>query len=185
MRVIAGEARHLVLKTLPGDETRPTTDIIKETLFNMINFDIPGTKFLDLYSGSGAIGIEALSRGADESVFVDNNSKATKIIAENLEHTKLSDKATVITSEAVSALRRLENTGKVFDIIYLDPPYDQGLEDQALGYLSKSKLCSPDTMIILETGRKNEVERFKSIGFSAVKIKEYKTNKHVFLRRNA
>lgn len=185
MRVIAGEARHLVLKTLPGDETRPTTDIIKETLFNMINFDIPGAKFLDLYSGSGAIGIEALSRGADESVFVDNNSKATKIISENLEHTKLSDKATVITSEAVSALRRLENTGKVFDIIYLDPPYDKTFEDQALGYLSKSKLCSTDTIIILETSRKNEVERFKNLGFSTTKIKEYKTNKHVFLRRNA
>lgn len=185
MRVIAGEARHLILKTLPGDETRPTTDKIKETLFNMINFDLPGSRFLDLYAGSGAIGIEALSRGAQECVFVDNNPRATAVIRDNLEHTKLADKASVITSEAVSALRRLESSGKVFDFIFLDPPYDKCFEDQALGYLSGSKLCDADSTIIVELSIKNDVDRFKRLGFTPVKIKNYKTNKHVFLRRNA
>lgn len=183
MRVIAGEARHLILKTLPGDETRPTTDKIKETLFNIINFDLPGSKFLDLYAGSGAIGIEAISRGADECVFVDNNPKASQIIQFNLEHTKLNDRGLVITSDAVSALRRMENSGKVFDIIFLDPPYDRGLEDQALGYLSKSSICSCNTDIIIELSIKSDIERFKNFGYKIIKVKEYKSNKHVFLRR--
>ena len=89
MRVIAGSARRLKLKTLDGLETRPTQDIIKETLFNVIQNEVPGSRFLDLFSGSGAIGIEALSRGAREAFFVENNRKAVKIIEENLEFTKL------------------------------------------------------------------------------------------------
>ena len=93
MRVIAGEKRHLLLKTLSGLDIRPTTDKIKETLFNMIQFDIAGNNFLDLFAGSGAIGIEALSRGAKVAYFVDNNVEAIKVIKENLSHTGLTEKA--------------------------------------------------------------------------------------------
>ena len=97
MRVIAGTARHLKLKTIEGINTRPTTDRIKETLFNMLSYDVEGSRFLDLFSGSGAIGIEALSRGARAAVFVENNRKAARCIRENLEHTHLAERAVPVS----------------------------------------------------------------------------------------
>ena len=108
MRVIAGTARSLPLKTIEGLETRPTTDRIKETLFNMLQSDIPGCKFLDLYSGSGAIGIEALSRGAAKAVLVENSKKAVECIKDNLMFTKLADKADVMEMDVLSAINRLK-----------------------------------------------------------------------------
>ena len=107
MRVIAGSARRLLLKTLPGDETRPTTDRIKETLFNMLQAEIPGSRFLDLFGGSGGIAIEALSRGASAAVIVEKNPKAARIIRENLEHTHLDDRAELLTTDASAAITRL------------------------------------------------------------------------------
>ena len=106
MRVIAGKARRLLLKTIEGNDTRPTTDRIKETLFNMINNDVPGARFLDLFAGSGGIGIEALSRGAKYCAFVENNPKAANCIRENLLHTKLSDDALVLESGFNTALKK-------------------------------------------------------------------------------
>ena len=183
MRVIAGSARRLLLKTLPGNDTRPTTDIIKETLFNMLNFDLPGSRFLDLYAGSGAIGIEALSRGASFCTFVDNNAKAAEIIRENIEHTHFTDQSDIIVSEAVSALRRLEKSSDPYDFVFMDPPYDQGMEDAALRYLKSSKLLDTNSSVIVEMSIKAETEHFIDYGFTIEKIKSYKTNKHVFLRR--
>ena len=185
MRVIAGSARRLLLKTLPGNDTRPTTDIIKETLFNMLNFDLPGSRFLDLYAGSGAIGIEALSRGASLCTFVDNNAKAAAIIRENIEHTHFTDQSDVIVSEAVSALRRLEKSSDPYDFLFMDPPYDQGMEDSALRYLKSSKLLNTNSSVIIEMSINAEIEHFIDYGFTIEKIKSYKTNKHVFLRRKA
>ena len=104
MRVVAGSARSLLLKTPEGKETRPTTDRIKETLFNMIQFDIEDASFLDLFAGSGAIGIEALSRGARNAVFVENAKEAYECIIDNLNHTKLADKATVLKQDVFTAL---------------------------------------------------------------------------------
>jgi len=184
MRVIAGSARRLILKTLPGKETRPTTDQIKETVFNILNFDLPGSCFLDLYAGSGAIGIEALSRGAKRAVFVDNNPKATAIITENLKHTGFSDQSQVITSDAVSAIRRLETTFKdVFGFVFMDPPYDMGLEDLALRTLYRSVLIDDTTVIIVEMSKNGDANHFIQLGYTIDRIKEYKTNKHVFLKR--
>ena len=108
MRVIAGKARRLNLKTIPGNETRPTTDRIKETLFNILQPEIPGCRFLDLFSGSGAIGIEALSRGADYAVFVEKNPKACACIRENLSFTKLSEGGKLLNMDVLQALRSLE-----------------------------------------------------------------------------
>ena len=105
MRVIAGSARSLKLKTLEGIDTRPTTDRIKETLFNMIAPYLYDCEFLDLFAGSGGIGIEALSRGAKEAVFVEQNKKAVACIKENLTHTHLSDKAVVMSKDVMTALR--------------------------------------------------------------------------------
>lgn len=108
MRVIAGSAKRLQLKTIDGLETRPTTDRIKETLFNMISHEIADSCFLDLFSGSGAIGIEALSRGARKAVFVEQNHKAMTCIRENLTFTKLAKQAVLLEMDVVSALKRLE-----------------------------------------------------------------------------
>ena len=184
MRVIAGSARRLLLKTLPGDDVRPTTDMIKETLFNMINFDIPGSRFLDLFAGSGAIGIEALSRGASSAVFVDNNPAAAAVIKENIQHTHFDDKASVYTGDAVGVLRRLEGR-EHFDIVFMDPPYDNALEDKVLRYLADSELISPQTLIIIEQSIGNEYLQFEDYGYFIQKVKEYKTNKHVFVKRES
>ena len=124
MRVIAGTAKRLVLKTLDGIETRPTTDRIKETLFNIITPYLFDCSFLDLFAGSGGIGIEALSRGAGEAVFVEKNPKAMVCIKENLVHTKLAYKAMTIQTDVLSALKRLEDD-KQFEYIFMDPPYNQ------------------------------------------------------------
>src|SRR5699024_1523512 len=105
MRVIAGTAKHLKLKTVEGMNTRPTTDRIKETLFNMISFQVERCRFLDLFSGSGAIGIEALSRGAREAVFVEQNRKAASCIRDNLEHTHLRERAAVMEQDVMAALK--------------------------------------------------------------------------------
>ena len=125
MRVIAGSARRLLLNTVEGMDTRPTTDRIKETLFNMIHNDLYGSTFLDLFAGSGAIGIEALSRGAKEAIFVDSGNRQIACIRDNLKTTKLEDRARVIDSDVFSVLKKLEQTGCPFDFIFMDPPYDQ------------------------------------------------------------
>ena len=126
MRVIAGSAKRLQLKTVAGLETRPTTDRIKETLFNMIAPWIPGSTFLDLFAGSGGIGIEALSRGAKEAVFVEKNPKAMACVKENLQYTKLAQKATTFTTDVLTALHKL-NGDKQFDYIFIDCPPSLGL----------------------------------------------------------
>ena len=131
MRVIAGSARSLKLKTLEGIDTRPTTDRIKETLFNMIAPYLYDCEFLDLFAGSGGIGIEALSRGAKEAVFVEKNPKAMECIKENLKFTRLEKKGITLTKDVLNALYQLEGD-KVFDYIFMDPPYDRGLEKEVL-----------------------------------------------------
>ena len=127
MRVIAGSARSLKLKTLEGIETRPTTDRIKETLFNMISPQMYDCIFLDLFAGSGGIGIEALSRGAKEAVFVEKNPKAMECVKENLKFTRLEKKGLTLTKDVMNALYQLEGE-KVFDFVFMDPPYNMGFE---------------------------------------------------------
>ena len=182
MRVIAGKARRLNLKTLPGLDTRPTTDRIKETLFNMLQPEIPDCRFLDLFSGSGAIGIEALSRGAQYAVFVEKNPKACACIRENLSFTKLSDSGKLLNMEVLTALRMLEKE-PAFDCIFMDPPYHMDLEKQALEYLADSFVADEDTLIIVEADLNTDFEYVKSYGYQLLRSKEYKTNKHVFLKK--
>ena len=184
MRVIAGKARRLPLKTIDGLDTRPTTDRIKETLFNMLQQEIPGSLVLDLFSGSGGIGIEALSRGAKEAYFVENNKKAAACIRANLEFTKLKEDAVVMECDYLTALHRLEEKGILFDLIFLDPPYRKGYEEQVLQYLSHSKLAGEDTLIVIEASLSTELKDTEEFGFCIEKEKKYKTNKHIFLKRN-
>ena len=143
MRVIAGRARRLNLKTVPGLTTRPTTDRIKETLFNILQPDIPGCTFLDLFAGSGGIGIEALSRGASACVFVDNDPKACAVIRENLAFTRLADDAEVLGLEASRAITSLEGH-KPFTFIFMDPPYHKGLEPKVLELLPELEKAEQD-----------------------------------------
>ncbi len=182
MRVIAGTARRLRLKTLEGLETRPTTDRIKETLFNMIADGLFGCSFLDLFAGSGGIGIEALSRGAKRAVFVEKNPKACACVRENLAHTKLSAQAETMQADALNALVRLSGR-ESFDYIYMDPPYGKELEKKALAFLADSSLLAEDGVIIIEASLDTAFDDVEELGYSIIKSKGYKTNKHVFLKR--
>lgn len=183
MRVIAGTARSMPLKTIEGIGTRPTTDRTKETLFNVLHQDLPGGLFLDLFSGSGAIGIEALSRGAKCAYFVEQNRAALSCIRENLNFTKLADKAVVMEGDVLTALGRLEHKAEPFDVIFMDPPYDQGLEMQVLAYLKDSGLADEYTTIVVEASLQTDFEQVRDYGFEVYKVKRYKTNQHVFLCR--
>lgn len=183
MRVIAGKARRLLLKTIEGQDTRPTTDRIKETLFNMINADIPDCCFLDLFSGSGAIGIEALSRGARKAVMVEQNPKAAECIRENLKTTRLEEDALVMNCEVMTALSRLEGKGEVFDFVFMDPPYNFEWEKRVLQYLSNSSIIDENTVIIAEASLETSFEYLDAMGYHMSKDKRYKTNKHIFIEK--
>ena len=182
MRVIAGKAKRLQLKTVEGLGTRPTTDRVKETLFNIINNDLYGIIFLDLFSGSGAIGIEALSRGAKKAYFVEKNHKAVKCIKENLTFTKLAESAMVMEQDYINALKDLNKQQIKFHIIFMDPPYNQLYEKDVLIFLSKSDLIDKNTMIIVEASLDTEFSYLAQYGYELVREKQYKTNKHVFVR---
>ncbi len=182
MRVIAGTARSLRLETLDSLDTRPTTDRIKETLFNILSGDIPDCVFLDLFSGSGAIAIEALSRGAKQAFLVEQNRKAVDCIKRNLAFTHLDDRAGVITGDCVAAIDSLERMKVVFDIIFMDPPYGKLLEKQVLYRLADSSIVDANTLIVVESDLETEYAYLPEIGFEAVRVKKYKTNKHTFIQ---
>lgn len=178
MRVIAGSCRSLPLVTPTGDDTRPTTDRIKETLFNMIQAEIPGCVFYDFFAGSGGIGIEALSRGAKHAYFVENGKQALECIKKNLNFTKLSDKATVVSRDVLSAIPFLTEKA---DVIFMDPPYSLGNEAMVCQMLLNSSCLKDDTLIIIEAVLDRDFSDITSLGFSIIKEKKYKTNKHVFI----
>ena len=183
MQVIAGKARRLLLKTIPGTDTRPTQDRIKETLFNILQRDVPSCRFLDLFAGTGAIGIEALSRGAQRAVFVDNSRKAVACIRENLAHTHMETEATVMESDVLAAIRRLSLQGARFDIIFLDPTYDAGLEMPVLRALDAAGILAANGLVIVEARIDRHLEGLEETGFAITREKEYKNNKHIFLKR--
>lgn len=182
MRVIAGTARSLPLKTPEGMDTRPTTDRIKETLFNMLQTRVGGSVFVDLFSGSGGIGIEALSRGANKAYFVEYDKKALACIKDNLNFTKFNDKAMVINADVCSAVDRITEEA---DIIFMDPPYESGLDVAVLRLLRDAKCVTEDTLIIVEATLNRDLKEFEDCGFVVSKEKKYKTNKHVFLYKES
>ena len=186
MRVIAGSAKRTNLKTIRGLATRPTTDRIKETLFNMIDPWICDCIFLDLFAGSGAIGIEALSRGAKKTVFIEKNPKAVSVIKENLITTKLSDRALILQGDVVSRIHSLSDEGP-FDYIFMDPPYNLDLEKRVLYAIDQAyksgdqRLLSQDGVIIVEASIDTDLSFINELSFQMIKEKRYKTNKHVFI----
>lgn len=181
MRVIAGSARRLILKTVEGMETRPTTDRIKETLFNMIQNDLYGCSFLDLFAGSGAIGIEALSRGAKEAVFIDSGTRQVDCIRENLKTTRLYERAEILGCDVLSGIRKLSGKGRRFDFIFMDPPYDHEYEKNVLEEIHGTSLADEDTVLIVEASLGTDFSWADHAGYRILRSKEYKTNKHVFL----
>lgn len=182
MRVIAGTARRVSLLTPKGMGTRPTTDRIKETLFNMLQPYIIDSKFLDLFSGSGAIGIEALSRGASEAVFVEEDKEAIACIDKNLRATHLDSHGSVLSMDCQKALVQLHSHNKSFDIIFMDPPYRQGYEKKMIEYIASSSILNKDGILIFEASLDTEIDYVESFSFDIDRVKKYKTNMHVFLR---
>lgn len=156
MRVIAGIARGRTLAAPKGSETRPTADRVKENLFNILQPVVSGARVLDLFAGSGAIGIEALSRGAREVVFVEQSSAATAVIRENLRITQLYDRATVLPVSAERAIQRITRDGSVFDIIYMDPPYAGNALYDALCCLAQTRLLASDGVLAAELPARTE-----------------------------
>ena len=148
MRIITGKAKGIKLSTLDGDETRPTAERVKEAIFSMIQFDIEGRRILDLFSGSGQMGLEAVSRGASHAVMVDKSKNAIRIIESNVTKTKLSGQCTVINSDATDYIKR--SKGEKFDIVFIDPPYASGLYAPILLELKKSDLLKPTSLVICE-----------------------------------
>lgn len=147
MRVITGKARGVQLKTPQGMLTRPTTDRVKEALFSIINFDIPGAAVLDLFGGTGQLGIEALSRGAVSAVFVDAGEDSCKLIKENLKRTKLDSCAKVLRSDYMDYLNRCRDK---FQIIFLDPPYAEVFLENALKRITEIDILESNGIIVTE-----------------------------------
>lgn len=147
MRVITGKARGVQLKTPEGMQTRPTTDRVKEALFSIIHFEIPGARVLDLFGGTGQLGIEALSRGAVSAVFVDAREESCRLIRENLKRTKLEKEGKVVRSDYLDYLSRCRET---FDIILLDPPYAEVFLENALKRITEIDILETNGIIVAE-----------------------------------
>ena len=147
MRVIAGKARGINLKTPDGQATRPTTDRVKEAMFSIIHFDLPGAKILDLFGGTGQLGIEAISRGAQEAVFVDSTDKACALIRENLKRCKMENEGKVIRADYLAYLDRCKES---FDIILLDPPYAEVFLENAIKKISEIDILKSGGIIVAE-----------------------------------
>lgn len=175
MRVITGSARGRKLEQLSGNDVRPTTDLVKEAVFSIIQFNIQGRRFLDLFAGSGQMGIEALSRGAKEAVFVDNRRESIEIVRRNLKSTKLDDGAKVVPMDSISFL---SVNKEPFDIAFLDPPYGTGVLQSALKKIETSMnkggiiLCeSPYTEQLPE--QLTEFVRYREYKYGKIKITSY------------
>lgn len=154
MRVIAGIAKGIPLKAPKGMNTRPTTDRIKEALFNIIGPKVIDACFLDLFAGSGGIGIEALSRGAEQTIFIEKDSNAIHTIKSNLVFVKLEEFGEVYRNDIGKALAVLGKKGSKFDIIFMDPPYEREFEEDTLHKIANNNLLKPNGMIIIETSKR-------------------------------
>ncbi len=169
MRVISGSARGKKLISPAGLDVRPTLDRVKESVFNMIAFDIPNCSVLDLFCGSGALGIESLSRGAASAVFVDMSRDSLSFAKQNLVATRLESRAETVLSDSITYIK---NTTKTFDIIFIDPPYKAGLYEEVLSSILDKKLLNPDGKIVVESA-KDDPPLVPEGVFSEVREKNY------------
>lgn len=184
MRVISGTARGKKLNTLSGLNTRPTLDRVKEAVFNIIQFELEDKNVLDLFSGSGALGIEALSRGAKHAVLCDNSYEAIKIIKQNIRETRLEEKVEIINKDYSEALKKLKNENQKFDIIFLDPPYKSDYIIKSIEKILENSLLSENGIIVAETDDKNKIEKIKNIkGIEIYDARRYGIVHIIFIRK--
>ncbi len=176
MRVITGSQRGRKLLTLEGNDVRPTTDKVKESIFNIIQFDVPDAKIIDLFAGSGQLGIEALSRGAESCVFVDSSAKSIAVVEENLKITSFREKAKTVRSDSLSYLDRVIEK---YDIALLDPPYKAGLMEDAIERVAPH--IEENGVIVCETGSE-EVLPENLAGFTSKRYKYGKIALTVYRR---
>ncbi len=155
MRVIAGEFRGRKLDSFEGMDIRPTSDRVKESLFNILSEKVINCSFLDLFGGTGNVGIEALSRGAKQVVFVDSSLKSIKILKSNLDKISKSDSAEVYNTDYDNAIKRLGQDNRKFDIIFIDPPYNKDMAQNALVHIDRSGILEDDGVIIVEHDSKD------------------------------
>ena len=180
-RIIAGSARGISLLVPEGLDTRPTADSRKEAIFSSIQFDIPGSRFLDLFAGSGAAGLEALSRGAQKAVFVEAGHKAAVCIQKNMEKTRLAQNARLLEETAEQAIGRLAAEGETFDLIFLDPPYHKGYEEQSISAIAEKGLLAEGGKIVVESAA--DTEFCVPASFRVIKTKIYRMTKFTLLTR--
>ena len=150
MRVISGKARGLKLNTPKNDDVRPTTDRVKESLFNMINSYIMDSDILDLFAGTGSLGIECLSRGANQCIFVDNSKESINIVKSNIKKARVENESIVLNLDFKSAINSLSSKNKQFDVIFMDPPYYKNMFSDALSAVDNNNLLKEDGIIVVE-----------------------------------
>ena len=186
MRVISGRARGTKLKTIESMSTRPTLDRVKESLFNILQKDITEKNVLDLFAGSGALGIEALSRGANKAYFSDSNPEAVKVIKENLTKTRFIDYSKVYNMSYEKAITKMSNENVKIDIVFIDPPYRLGIAANSIKLIIQNDLLNENAIIIVETDEK-EILELKNLNKELQKIeitdlRKYGRASLIFLR---
>ncbi len=181
MRIISGNARGTKLYTLEGNNTRPTLDRVKEALFNKINFQLEEAIVLDLFAGSGALGLEALSRGAKIAYFGENSHQAAKVIEKNIYKTKMQDKAKLIIKDYKKILEEVKQIK--FDIIFLDPPYETNYDIEAIELVLKDNLLKDNGFIVLETDSNEKENKIKTLNIKIDDTRKYGRVKLLFLSR--
>ncbi len=178
MRIITGKAKGVKLVTLPGDDVRPTTEMSKEGIFSAIQFDLAGKSFLDLFAGSGQMGLEAISRGASGCTFVDCSEDSLKIVRRNIEKTGFGEQCRVIRSEYGEYIKSASKRGQSFDFVFADPPYGKDLTDELIKRILRAGLVKPGGLLMVEGANeslrdekipeslKEEIESIKRYKFS-------------------
>ncbi len=179
MRIITGKAKGVRLATLPGDEVRPTMEFTKEGVFSVIQFDIAGKRFLDIFAGSGQMGLEAISRGAENCTFVDCSEASLKIIRKNIEKTGFTSQCKVIRSEYGEFIKSAGKRGLQFDYIFADPPYEKDITPELIKRLVRAELIVPGGVMMLETASDtlDEEKIPESVREKIESIKQYKFSK--------
>lgn len=167
MRVVSGILKGMKLNTIEGESTRPTREVVKEALFSILTNNVSDATFLDLFAGSGAIGIEAVSRGAKTSILIDLNPACVKIIKDNIKKGRIEDKTRVYNTDYRTALKKLK--GEKIDIIYIDPPYNKEMGVDAIKKIYEYDILSENGIIIMETDRNEEapeeIEEYKKYNY--------------------
>lgn len=165
MRIIAGENRGRKLKSVPGMQTRPTADRVKEAVFSSIDGLLYGSRFLDVFSGTGSIALEAVSRGAAEAVLLEKEPAALQVIQENVTACGQQQRCSILRGDSIASLERLARQGKQFDLIYVDPPYQGGLYETVLQNIASKQLLADAGMILLECAKNTSLSVENSIFF--------------------